>query len=96
MPVPVPYDIFSMGAAAAAGGLPSDILFMGAAAAAGADRGTIRLGLYIIQCHNTESNLLQEHFKYLVTFCAGQYKMKQFKLTNNFFFENKQLKADLE
>ena len=38
-------DIFSMGAAAAAGGLPRDIFSMGAAAAAGANKGTIRLGL---------------------------------------------------
>ena len=37
--------ILSIGAAAAAGGLPRDIFLMGAAAAAGADKGTIGLGL---------------------------------------------------
>ena len=36
--------ILSIGAAAAAGGLPRDIFLMGAAAAAGADKGTIGLG----------------------------------------------------
>ena len=40
-------DIFSMGAAAAAGGLPRDIFSMGAAAAAGANKGTIRLGYMV-------------------------------------------------